>query len=119
MPKYSELVEQIEALQKEAEQVRRQEFKAVVADVKAKIKAYEISADDLADVLGLSKPKTAKKSAARKAKKARNGAKRGKVAPKYRHPVTGDTWTGRGREPKWLVAEMARGRQRAEFLITS
>ena len=111
MPKYSELVEQIEALQKEAEQVRRQELKTVIADVKAKIKAYDISADDLADGLGLPKPKSAKK--------AKSGAKRGKVAPKYRHPVTGDTWTGRGREPKWLVAEMSRGRQRAEFLITS
>ena len=24
------------------------------------------------------------------------------VAPKYRHPVTGDTWSGRGPQPQWL-----------------
>ena len=36
----------------------------------------------------------------------------GKVAPKYREPVSGVTWTGRGREPKWLV-----GKNRADFLI--
>ncbi|MDT8843794.1 H-NS histone family protein [Paraburkholderia fungorum] len=24
------------------------------------------------------------------------------VAPKYRHPETGETWSGRGRAPRWL-----------------
>ena len=27
---------------------------------------------------------------------------RGTVAPKYRNPETGDTWTGRGRAPGWI-----------------
>ena len=26
----------------------------------------------------------------------------GKVAPKYRDPATGQTWTGRGKAPKWI-----------------
>ena len=26
-----------------------------------------------------------------------------KVAPKYRDPVTGKTWTGRGRAPQWVL----------------
>ena len=26
-----------------------------------------------------------------------------KVAPKYRCPTSGDTWTGRGRAPAWVV----------------
>jgi DNA-binding protein H-NS len=26
-----------------------------------------------------------------------------KVAPKYRCPTSGDTWTGRGRPPAWVV----------------
>ena len=29
---------------------------------------------------------------------------RTKVAPKYRHRVTGATWTGRGKQPKWFAA---------------
>ena len=29
--------------------------------------------------------------------------KRNKVAPKYRHRVTGATWTGRGKQPKWFA----------------
>lgn len=27
-----------------------------------------------------------------------------KVAPKYRCPTSGDTWTGRGRAPAWVVS---------------
>ena len=33
-----------------------------------------------------------------------------KVAPKYRNPKTGDTWTGRGREPGWI-----KGKNREDF----
>lgn len=25
-----------------------------------------------------------------------------KLPPKYRNPATGETWTGRGRQPKWV-----------------
>lgn len=42
---------------------------------------------------------------------------RGPVAPKYRHPQTGETWTGRGRAPRWLVAEENAGVDRATFRI--
>jgi DNA-binding protein H-NS len=55
------------------------------------------------------------RKAAEKPRKAR--AKAGKVAPKYRHPETGTTWTGRGIPPKWLAAELAQGRSRDDFLI--
>ena len=36
----------------------------------------------------------------------------GKVAPKYRDPATGDTWTGRGKAPRWIA-----GKNRDDFLI--
>jgi len=36
----------------------------------------------------------------------------GKVAPKYRDPATGATWTGRGKEPAWI-----RGHDRSQFLL--
>ena len=35
-----------------------------------------------------------------------------KVAPKYRDPATGLTWTGRGKAPKWI-----NGQDRDAFLI--
>lgn len=41
-----------------------------------------------------------------------------KVAAKYCNPKNSDeTWTGRGRQPKWLVAELERGRSLDAFLI--
>ena len=39
------------------------------------------------------------------------------MPPKYRHPDTGATWAGRGMAPKWLAAELAKGRKLEDFLI--
>ena len=36
-------------------------------------------------------------------------------AAKYRNPETGETWSGRGRAPKWLTLAEQRGRGREEF----
>ena len=47
------------------------------------------------------------------------GRKKGsKVAVKYRHPNDPTlTWTGRGRQPLWLVAELKNGKKLGSFLI--
>ena len=39
-----------------------------------------------------------------KGQPTRTNKKRVAVKPKYRHPSSRDTWTGRGRAPKWVVA---------------
>ena len=39
-----------------------------------------------------------------------------KVPPKYRGP-SGETWAGRGAEPKWLVAAIKGGKKLDQFLI--
>ena len=40
------------------------------------------------------------------------------VAPKYRNPADAtQTWTGRGRKPKWVVEELATGGTLDDFLI--
>lgn len=49
---------------------------------------------------------------------ATRGRKLGKVPPKYRNPAKpSETWTGRGKQPRWLAAETAKGRKVEEFLI--
>ena len=47
------------------------------------------------------------------------GGKGGKVAPKYRDPSnSSNTWTGRGRMPRWMAAATKGGRTKKEdFLI--
>jgi DNA-binding protein H-NS len=40
-----------------------------------------------------------------------------KVAAKYRHPKTGEEWSGRGGLAKWLAAEIKAGKKKESFLI--
>lgn len=98
MATYKELKAQAEALLKQAEVARRAEIAGVVAEIRARMKEYGITLADL-------------KGGAKKAKP------RGAVAARYRNPATGDSWSGRGRAPKWLADEEAKGRSRDEFLV--
>jgi DNA-binding protein H-NS len=40
-----------------------------------------------------------------------------KVKPKYRDARTGDTWAGRGVQPRWLTAALKAGKKLDDFLI--
>jgi DNA-binding protein H-NS len=98
MATYKELKAQAEALLKQAEAARRAEVAFVVGEIQARMKEYGITLDDLKG--GAKKTKT-----------------RAPVAAKYRNPATGESWSGRGRAPKWLAGELAKGRSKDEFLI--
>ena len=52
------------------------------------------------------------------ARKSTKGYKLGKVAPKYRNPLNaGETWAGRGQQPKWMASQIASGKKLEDFLI--
>lgn len=83
---------------------RKQEEKA---DLKRKIAALaRDSGFELEEVVG--------------ARNGRGRSTRGsKVAPKYQHPKDASlTWTGRGRQPLWLAAEVKKGKKLESFLIS-
>src|SRR5215469_18423385 len=41
-----------------------------------------------------------------------------KVLPKYRNPKNrAETWAGRGKQPRWLSAELRSGKKLEDFLI--
>lgn len=41
-----------------------------------------------------------------------------KVEPKYQNPNdTSQTWTGRGRQPKWMAEALANGKKPDDFLM--
>lgn len=40
-----------------------------------------------------------------------------KVKPKYRDAKTGDTWAGRGVQPRWLTAALKGGKKIEDYLI--
>jgi len=55
------------------------------------------------------------RATAAKAPRARKG---GKVPPKYRNPDNpAETWTGRGKQPRWMAAQIANGKKIEDFLI--
>lgn len=44
--------------------------------------------------------------------------KRARPVPKYRHPATGETWSGRGKRPKWVeVYTLISGRSLDDLLL--
>ena len=96
---YDELMAKIAELQQQAEAVRRAELEAVISDVRAKIKKYNLSASDVGLAGG----------AARRSGRPAASAKV-KIAPgKYRNPATGENKEigAAGRKPGWLAAMSA------------
>jgi len=97
-----ELIAQKEALEREIERTRQEDR----ADTIGKIR-------DLMDQFGLTSADLAGKSGSKKT----TAAKGNKVAAKYRNASTGESWSGRGLQPKWLKAALASGRKIAEFTL--
>ncbi len=110
----SEIQTQIERAEAQIRELREkllsqktEERRAAIAEVKKLIKTHALSAADVG--LSSSRLKTAK---------AGGSPKLGvKVAPKYRDPATGNTWTGRGKTPNWLVAKLAAGQSKDDFAV--
>ncbi len=93
---------QIAALQKQADEIRAQEFDKTVQEILAKMAAFGITVKDLDPGKG------------RARKVASTGAKT--VVAKFRGP-NGETWSGRGLTPRWLSALIAQGRTKDDFAI--
>lgn len=94
MSQYLELKAKIAELEKQAQAARETERSGAINQIRELMQAYDISIADL------NKPP----------KKATT--QRQAVAAKYRDPVSGATWTGRGRAPLWL-----NGRSKEDFVI--
>ncbi|HTK02893.1 MAG TPA: H-NS histone family protein [Bordetella sp.] len=106
---------EIGKLRKKAEVLHMKRRKPVVATIVRSMREYDITPEEIAAAFG--KPAT-RRGPARKSASGTTGtpAKRA-VAPKYRHPDTKETWSGRGKPPRWLTAAEAAGASRESFLI--
>jgi len=97
MATLQELIAQKESLEKLIQDTRQAELAGAIDKVKALIAEFGLTQ---ADIFGSSRgPK----------KEKRLGSK---VAAKYRDPVSGKEWSGRGLAPKWM-----QGKDKSEFLI--
>ncbi len=88
-----------------------------IASVRAKLKAA--AAAEGYTIAELFKGKSTEVAPARRTRKAaKKGRKLGKVAPKYRNPANkSETWTGRGKPPRWMAPLLKKGTKREDFLI--
>ena len=89
---------QIKALEKKKAALEQAE-KAGIPQLKAVVSKYKLTRQDVLSALG--------------------GSLKGrKVAPKYRNPDNKqETWTGRGRQPKWVVAILKAGKKLEDIRI--
>ena len=101
MTSLKELIAQKEALEHEIERTRQKDRNDAISKIRALMDEYGLTTTDLAS---------------RKTAKPRGG-KGKKVAAKYRNAATGDTWSGRGLQPKWLRAALAGGRKLTDFAV--
>lgn len=113
---YEQLQKRIETLQREAEAIRRKEVAGVVARIKEAITAYGLTAADLGLSAGAAAPARGRKPRVASAPKAAAKRPAGKVAIKYRDG-DGNTWTGRGLQPRWLKAALAAGKKLEDFKV--
>ncbi len=98
MTALKDLLAQIESLQSQVAEVRQREVGEAIAKVRSIIAEYQLTESDVFPGRGV-----------RATPSKRAGAK---VAAKYRDPVTGKTWSGRGLAPKWLA-----GKNKDDYLI--
>ena len=94
MSSYKDLLAQREQLDKQIKEAIAREKIDGITKAKLIIEQYNLSASDLFS------------------RKAGGKSTGNKVAPKYRNPANGETWTGRGKAPKWIE-----GKDRSHFLI--
>jgi len=100
MTTLQELIAQKEALEAQIAAQRSQQLAEAIAQAKALVAAHGLTAED---IFG---------GAVRRTKSSDKPAS--KVAAKYRDPITGATWSGRGLAPKWLA-----GKNKEDFAIAA
>lgn len=106
MKSYKALRAQIAKLEQQAKTVRHNEVKAVIAQLKKTIAEYGLTAEELG-LAGGGNP------GPRRGRKPAAAPRTSAGVAKYRDPKTGQTWTGRGRPPTWIVD----AKNRDTFLI--
>ena len=106
-PDISDLsVEDLKRLQVEAEALIASKKDQAIEDAYDQIVA-------IADGLGFSIEELLELGEQKRKKTTRKA-----VEPRYRNKNNpADTWTGRGKQPRWLVAELEKGAKLEDFLI--
>jgi len=104
MSSLQDLLAQRAEIEKKIADVQREERTAAITKVRNMMAEFGLTAADIAG----------KTPAARS---SGTGKPTGKVAAKYRNAATGETWSGRGLQPKWLKSALASGAKIEDFAL--
>jgi len=110
----AKIEKEIIKLKKKAESLQNRRRKPVLAAIVRDMREYAITPEEIAAAFGKT-PATRRAASSRKSVRAAKKV----VEPKYRHPETGATWSGRGKPPRWLSTAEEAGASRASFLIAA
>lgn len=100
----SDLLAKKAELEQQIIELQRSERTQAIAQVKALMAQHGLTVADLGS----------RSPAVGAPKGPRSGAK---VAPKFRDPASGQTWSGRGLHPKWLKQALAGGAKLSDFAL--
>jgi DNA-binding protein H-NS len=105
----SKIEKEIARLQRQAQTLQLKQRTPVISSIIRSMREYDISPEEITTAFNKKSIKSAVPATGKPPKKP--------VPPKFRHPETGETWTGRGKTPRWISAAEAQGRNRDEFRI--
>lgn len=101
MTTLQDLLSQKEAIEKAIDSAKKQHRAEAIAKIRSLMTDYGLTTADLSGKVS---------------GKASSG-KGNKVAAKYRNAATGESWSGRGLQPKWLKAALAAGSKIEDFVV--
>jgi DNA-binding protein H-NS len=104
MPSLQELLAQKAELDRIIAETQRAERTQAIARVRALMAEYGLKPSDLS-ARAPAAPRPTKEPGTRKA------------PIKFRNTATGDVWSGRGAQPKWLREQLAQGRKLTDFAV--
>lgn len=97
MSSYAELKAQAEELLRQAETLRAETRLSVLSQVKESVADWNFTANELGLKLGL--------------------VEKRKSIAKFKDPVSGKTWSGRGRAPDWFKLHLSEGVDPNKLLV--
>ncbi len=122
---YTQILDEIESLKKQAQQVREKEVSQVIARIREAITFYNLTPGDLGFGGRTSAPgrkalKAVKGVRGKPGRKPGAGKSAGKAvrAPKFRD-AEGNVWSGRGPRPRWLKDAIAAGKKMEDFAVAA
>lgn len=102
MNEKQKLEKEINKLKRKMRTLHSRQRRPVITSIIRSMLEYEITPEEIAQAYE---------------RRSKSGSVRSTAPARFKNPDTGDTWTGRGRPPRWIVDAEEKGQSRDQFLI--